>query len=224
MHLLVVEDDALIQKLLYKGLTSEGFVVDATSTGEEGIERALSGEYDAVILDVTLPDTDGFHIARRVRAEGIDVPILMLTGRGELEDRLEGFAAGADDYLVKPFAFQELLVRVHAVLRRTAAPREEHLQVSDLVLDRRAHEVTRGGRPIKLSPKEYMVLEFLMEHAGQALSRTVIVERVWEYSYDGFSNVVETSIKRLRKAIDSGNNEKLIQTVHSVGYKIKPPS
>jgi two-component system copper resistance phosphate regulon response regulator CusR len=224
MHLLVVEDDPLIQKLLSRGLTSDGFVVDVAGTGEEGLDRALSGEYDAMILDVTLPDTDGFQIARRARSEGIEMPILMLTGRGELDDRLEGFASGADDYLVKPFAFQELLVRVHAVMRRTGPPMEKHLQVSDLVLDRRTHEVTRAGRPIKLSPKEFMVLEFLMEHAGQALSRTVIVERVWEYSYEGFSNVVETSIKRLRKAVDSGHEEKLIQTVYGVGYKIKTGS
>jgi DNA-binding response OmpR family regulator len=222
MRVLVVEDDPLIQKLLNKGLQSESYVVDVVGSGEEGEERAVSGQYDAVILDVTLPDMTGFQVAEHVRAERPDMPIVMLTARGELDDRLAGFSAGADDYLIKPFAFQELLARLQAVTRRSGAARGDCLRVGDLVLDRRAHEVTRGGRHIRLSPKEYALLEFLMEHPGQALSRAVILERVWDYGFDGFSNVVETSIKRLRKAVDAGQSEKLIQTVQSVGYKIKP--
>jgi DNA-binding response OmpR family regulator len=223
VRVLVVEDDPLLQKVLRTGLGSEGYGVDVVGTGGEGEERAGSGAYDAVVLDVSLPDIEGFDVARRLRAGGVDLPILMLTGRAALDDRLTGFAAGADDYLVKPFALQELLARLQAITRRAGAGREERLQVGDLVLDRRAHEVTRAGRSIQLAPKEYAVLEFLMEHPGQALSRAVIIERVWDYSFDGFSNVVETSIKRLRRSIDAGHQDKLIQTVQNVGYKIKAP-
>src|SRR5579864_4338828 len=210
MRVLVVDDDPLIRKLLERGLAAEGHAVDAVATGEEALQRTADEEFDIAIVDLAMPGMDGLELTRRVRADGLTLPILMLTGQSELESRLAGFDAGVDDYLVKPFAFQELLARLRAIVRRgaQAAAGTDRLQVGDLVLDRRAHEVARGQRQIKLSPREFAVLEFLMEHPGQVFSRTVLLERVWDYSYDGFSNVVDTSIKRLRKAIDSGEDVK----------------
>jgi two-component system OmpR family response regulator len=221
MHVLVVDDDPMVQKLLQRGLRSEGHVVDVAADAQQGLHLAQAGVFDVVVLDVSLPGMTGLEVSSGLRAEGNNVPILMLTGRVELSDRLKGFAAGADDYLAKPFAFQELLARLHAIARRgQGVSQHERLVVGDLVLDRRGHEVTRAGQTIKLSPKEFAVLEFLMEHPGQALSRTVILERVWDYSFDGYSNVVDTSIRRLRKAVDRGHDAELIQTVQGLGYKI----
>jgi DNA-binding response OmpR family regulator len=224
MHLLVVEDDRSLAELLRRGLVQERYVVDVAHDGIEGLERAESGVYDALILDVMLPGIDGLEIARRVRAERLPIPILMLTARDALHDRLRGFDAGADDYLPKPFAFEELLARLRAVTRRSGAPvDDDRLMVGDLVLDRRAHEVTRAGRSIDLSPKEYALLEYLMRHPGQVLSRTLILERVWDYGFDSFANVVDATIRRLRKAVDEEFEQPLIHTVRGVGYKIKAP-
>jgi DNA-binding response OmpR family regulator len=224
MHLLVVEDDRSLADLLRRGLTQERHVVDVAHDGDEGLERAESGAYDALILDVMLPGLDGLELARRLRAEHLSVPILMLTARDALHDRLRGFDAGADDYLPKPFAFEELLARLRAITRRAGlAPEDDRLVVGDLALDRRAHEVTRAGRPIDLSPKEYALLEYLMRHPGQVLSRTLILERVWDYGFDSFANVVDATIRRLRKAVDEGFDTPLIHTVRGVGYKIKAP-
>jgi len=224
MHLLVVEDDRAIAELLRKGLTAERHVVDVVHEGYEGLERAESGVYDAIVLDLMLPGLDGLEIARRLRAEGSNVPVLMLTARDALGDRLRGFDAGADDYLSKPFAFEELLARLRAITRRSGAPPEDdRLVIGDLVLDRRAHEVTRAGTPIALSPKEYALLEYLMRHPGQVLSRTLILERVWDYGFDSFANVVDATIRRLRKAVDEGFDQPLIHTVRGVGYKVKAP-
>src|SRR5207248_1132199 len=200
MHLLVVEDDRSLADLLRRGLTQERHVVDVAHDGDEGMERAESDAYDALILDVMLPARDALH------------------------DRLRGFDAGADDYLPKPFAFEELLARLRAITRRAGAPVEDdRLVVGDLVLDRRSHEVTRAGRPIDLSPKEYALLEYLMRHPGQVLSRTLILERVWDYGFDSFANVVDATIRRLRKAVDEDFEQPLIHTVRGVGYKIKAP-
>ncbi len=221
MHVLVVEDDRSLADLLRRGLTQERHVVDVAHDGDEGLERAESGIYDALILDVMLPGRDGLEIARRLRAARIAVPILMLTARDALHDRLRGFDAGADDYLAKPFAFEELLARLRAIMRRTGATADDQLVVGDLVLDDRAHEVTRAGRIIDLSPKEYALLEYLMRHPGQVLSRTLIMERVWDYGSDAFANVVDVTIRRLRKAVDEGFEGPLIHTVRGVGYKIK---
>ncbi|MGI8825024.1 MAG: response regulator transcription factor [Chloroflexota bacterium] len=221
MRLLVVEDDRTLAGLLHKALTQEHHVVDVAHDGREGRELARSGVHDAVILDVMLPSMDGVEIAHQLRAEGIVTPILMLTARDGLPDRLRGFDAGVDDYLSKPFAFEELLARLRAITRRGAPVEDECLVVGNLVLDRRAHEVTRAGRPIDLSLKEYALLEYLMRNPGQALSRTLILERVWEYSFDSFANVVDATIRRLRKAVDEGYEQPLIQTVRGVGYKIK---
>ena len=169
-----------------------------------------------------LPGLNGFEVATRMREDGVATPILMLTARETLPDRLEGFRAGADDYLTKPFAFEELSARLRAITRRgTTTTDDQRLVVGDLVLDLRAHEVTRAGDQIVLSPREYMLLEYLMRNPGQALTRTMILERVWDYSFDSVANVVDASIRRLRRAIDDGREHQLIHTVRGVGYKIK---
>lgn len=222
LRVLVVEDDASVAGLLRQGLTEEGHVVDVANDGHTGLEMAEDGIHDALILDVMLPALDGVGVASALRREGIDIPILMLTARDALRDRLRGFDAGADDYLTKPFAFPELMARLKAITRRTGAtPEDDRLIVGDLVMDLRAHEVTRGGRLLVLSPREYNLLEFLMRNEGRALSRTMILDRVWEYTFDSFANVVDATIRRLRKAVDEGQDTQLIQTVRGVGYKIK---
>jgi len=227
MRLLVVEDDRALADLLRRGLTQERHVVDVAHDGTEGLERAESGAYDALILDLMLPGIDGLAIARRLRADRNAVPILMLTARDALHDRLTGFDAGADDYLPKPFAFEELRARLRAITRRagTRTPTEDdRLTVGDLVLDLRAHEATRAGRTLDLSPKEFALLEYLMRHPGQVMSRTLILERVWDYGFDSFANVVDATIRRLRKEVDEDFAQPLIHTVRGVGYKIKASS
>lgn len=222
MRVLVVEDDRSLSDALRRGLTQEGHVVDVSRDGEEGLHMAESGLHDAVILDVMLPTLDGMQVARRLREEEVHVPILMLTARDALRDRISGFDAGADDYLTKPFAFEELLARLRAITRRGGTPiADERLVVGDLVLDMRSREVTRGGTVIDLPPREYALLEYLMRHPGQALSRTMILDRVWEYGFDSFANVVDAAILRLRKAVDEGRDQQLIQTVRGVGYRIR---
>jgi DNA-binding response OmpR family regulator len=222
MRLLVVEDDRSLAEALRRGLTQEGHVVDVVHDGEAGLDLAESGLHDAVVLDVMLPKLDGLTVARRLREEGSHVPVLMLTARDALPDRISGFNAGADDYLIKPFAFEELLARLRALIRRGGTMiEEEQLAVSDLVMDTRAREVRRAGRLIDLPPREYALLEYLMRHPGQALSRTMILDRVWEYGFDSFANVVDAAILRLRKAVDEGYDQQLIQTVRGVGYRIK---
>jgi two-component system OmpR family response regulator len=221
MHLLVVEDDHTLADWLRKGLAKDGHVVDVAHDGDAGLEQAESGAYDAVILDLSLPGPDGLEVAHRLRAGGSNVPLLMLTARDALDDRLRGFDAGADDYLPKPFAFAELLARLRAVTRRGPALEEDRLVVGDLVLDRTAHAVTRAGRPITLAPREYALLEYLMRHAGQVRSRTMILERVWDIGFDPFANVVDAAIRRLRRAVDDDFDTPLIHTVRGVGYMIR---
>jgi two-component system OmpR family response regulator len=222
MRLLVVEDDRSLADLLRRGLIQEGHVIDVRHDGQEGLYLAESGVHDAMIVDIMLPSLDGTEIVRRLRANHLQIPVLMLTARDALHDRLRGFDAGADDYLTKPFAFEELLARLRAITRRGNGPAtEERLVVGDLVLDSRAHEVTRAGRPLNLSPKEFALLEYLMRHPGQALSRTIILERVWDYGFDSFANVVDATVRRLRRVVDEGFDTPLIHTVRGVGYKIK---
>lgn len=222
MRVLIVEDDRSLAEALRKGLSQEGNVVDVVHDGVEGLELAESGLHDAIVLDVMLPKMDGLSVSRRLREDGVHLPILMLTARDALPDRISGFDAGADDYLTKPFSFEELLVRLRAITRRGQAPIEEHtLAVGDLVMDTRSRQVTRAGQIIDLPPREYALLEFLMRHPGQALSRTLILDRVWEYGFDSFANVVDAAILRLRKAVDEGFETQLIQTVRGVGYRIK---
>jgi two-component system OmpR family response regulator len=222
MYLLVVEDDHALADLLRRGLLEERHRVDVVHDGLDALSQARTGAYDAIVLDVMLPGLDGLEVARRLRASGLVTPILMLTARDALDDRLRGFGVGADDYLTKPFAFEELLARLRAVNRRgTLKADDDTLEVGDLVLDRRAHEVTRAGRPLDLSPKEFALLEYLMRHPGQVLSRTVILERVWDYASDTFANVVDATIRRLRLVVDEGFDRPLIHTVRGVGYKIR---
>jgi DNA-binding response OmpR family regulator len=222
MHVLVVEDDRSLAELLRRGLTQERHIVDVVHDGLEGLDRAASGAYDAVVLDLMLPRLDGLDVARRLRSYGATTPVLMLTARDGLHDRLRGFDAGADDYLSKPFSFEELLARLRAITRRSGAHTDgDHLVVGDLVLDRRAHTVTRARREINLSPKEYALLEYLMRNPDQVLTRTVLLERVWDYGFDSFANVVDVAIRRLRKAIDEGYERQMILTVRNVGYTLR---
>jgi DNA-binding response OmpR family regulator len=222
MHVLIVEDDQVLADMLRRKLVSRRHTVEVAGDGSTGLEYAGGGAFDAVILDLMLPRLDGIALARRLRADGVGTPIIMLTARDALQDRMAGFGAGADDYLIKPFAFEELEARLQAVSRRgTLMPDGDTLVVGDLVLDRGSREVTRAGQSITLAPRDFALLEYLMRHPGQALSRTVILERVWDYGFESFANVVDATIRRLRKAIDEGHEQPLIHTVRGLGYKIK---
>jgi DNA-binding response OmpR family regulator len=222
MHILVVEDDQRLARLLKRVLSEERHTVDLAHSGEDGLDLGLSGGYDLVILDLMLPDLDGVQVCRRLRAEHVSAPVLMLTARGSVEDRVAGLDAGADDYLVKPFAMEELLARVNALLRRRDRAPEVAtvLQVGDLVLDQLRREVRRAGRAIELTPKEFALLEYLMRNPGLALSRTQIIDHVWRYDLDAVSNVVDIYIHYLRGKVDRGSEQPLIKTVRGVGYKI----
>ena len=221
MHILVVEDERRLAAILRRVLTEERHTVDLAYDGNSGLEMATSDSYDLVMLDLMLPGIDGMEICRTLRAEGIQVPVLMLTARGAVEDRVAGLKQGADDYLVKPFAMEELLARVHALLRRgRALESTTQLQVGDLTLDLLRHEARRDGRVIELTAKEFALLEFLMRHPGQVLSRTQITDHVWRYDFDALSNVVDIYIHYLRDKIDRGFGHPLIKTVRGVGYRI----
>jgi DNA-binding response OmpR family regulator len=222
MHILVVEDDQRLARLLKRVLTEERHTVDLAHSGETGLELGLSAGYDLLILDLMLPDLDGTQVCRRLRADRIATPVLMLTARGAVEDRVAGLDAGADDYLVKPFAMEELLARVNALLRRRDRTLEAatELRVEDLALDLLRREVRRAGRVIELTPKEFALLEYLMRNPGLALSRTQIIDHVWRYDLDAVSNVVDIYIHYLRDKIDRGFDRPLIKTVRGIGYKI----
>jgi DNA-binding response OmpR family regulator len=222
MHILVVEDDQRLARLLQRVLAEERHAVDIAYAGGRGLDLALSGGYDLIILDLMLPDRDGVDVCRSLRAEGIEVPVLMLTARGSVEDRVGGLNAGADDYLVKPFAMAELLARVNALLRRRdrAFDVGTQLSVDGLTMDLLRREVRRDGRVIELTPKEFALLEYLMRNPGMALSRTQIIDHVWRYDLDAVSNVVDIYIHYLRDKIDRGARRPLIKTVRGVGYKI----
>ena len=220
MHLLIVEDDERLASLLRKGLRGEGHIVDHVPDGQEGLERALSDAYDAIILDLTLPGLDGLDVARRLRTQGSTTPVLMLTARNALHQRLEGFDAGADDFLAKPFAFAELLARLRAVTRRGAALEEDKLVVADLVLDRVSHLVTRGGRELTLAPREYALLEYLMRNPGRVRSRTMILDAYGTMATKRSPTwSTQPSLDCARKSIRVLTP--LIQTVRGVGYLIK---
>ena len=220
--MLVVEDDIAVADVLCLELARERHDVDVAYDGTDGLERAQAGDYDALIIDVMLPGIDGLEVVRQLRAGLSDVPVLMLSACDGLRDRLHGFDAGADDYLTKPFAFEELLARLRAITRRNGwRDGDGRLAVGDLVLDRAAHEVLRAGLLIQLAPKEFDLLEYLMCHPGQVLSRTMILERVSDLGFGSFTNVVDTTIRRLRKAMDMDFDQLLIHTVRGVGYKIK---
>ena len=221
MRILVVEDERRITAFIKRGLEEEHYAVNVAYDGEEALDWAAVANYDLIVLDVLLPKKDGIEVCRELRAQGNKVPILMLTARDAIEDRVQGLDSGADDYLVKPFAFQELLARIRALLRRSGEIKTARLQVGDLVLDTLTHRATRGGQVIELTAREYALLEFLMRHPGQVLSRTQIAEHVWNYDFFTTSNVVDVYIRYLRRKIDKGFEVKLPQTVRGVGYKIE---
>jgi DNA-binding response OmpR family regulator len=223
MHILIVEDEQRLATLLRRVLMEERHVVDIATDGPSGLDLAASDSYDLVILDLMLPGMDGLDITRALRASRIQVPILMLTARGAVEDRVAGLEGGADDYLTKPFAMQELLARVKAQLRRGRGPDTgTQLQIGDLTLDLLRHEARRGGHVIQLTAKEFALLEFLMRHPGQVLTRTQIMDHVWRYDMDALSNVVDIYIHYLRSKVDQGFPRALITTVRGVGYRIGP--
>lgn len=221
MKLLVIEDDPKTAALMRKGLSSEGFSVDVCVDGEEGLEQARNTSPDAIILDVMLPKLDGWTVLTRLREQGFTTPILMLTARDSVDHRVKGLTLGADDYIVKPFAFSELLARIRTVMRRSRGAATDELKFADLALDQKRHKVTRGGQPIDLSSKEFLLLQLLLEHQGQVLSRNFIAERVWDMMYEGESNVVDVNIRRLRAKIDDPSPQKLIQTVRGRGYVVR---
>lgn len=223
MHILVVEDESRLAFLLRRVLLEERHTVDLAHDGETGLDLALSDTYDAVILDVMLPVHDGFEICRQMRAERVLSPVLMLTARGAIEDRVKGLNVGADDYLTKPFAMEELLARVNALLRRRDRHFDEtpNLSVGDLKLDLVRHEARRGEHVIELTAKEFALLEYLMRHPGQVLTRTQIIDAVWRYDLEALSNVVDIYIHYLRDKIDQGFARSYIKTVRGVGYKIE---
>ncbi|MEQ1719373.1 MAG: response regulator [Hyphomicrobium sp.] len=221
MKLLVIEDDPKTAALMLKGLTAEGFTVEVCSDGAEGLEQARISEPDAIILDVMLPTIDGWNIISRLRDAGSTTPVLMLTARDTVEQRVKGLSLGADDYIVKPFALSELTARINTVLRRSRGTFGDDLKVADVVVERRRHKVSRNGDPIDLSSKEFMLLQLLIENQGQILSRAFIAERVWDVKYEGESNVVDVNIRRLRAKLDDPYPQKLIQTVRGRGYVIR---
>ncbi len=223
MRILVVEDDKGTSRFIQKGLSEEGFMADVVSGGEEGLFMALTGVYDLIVLDVMLPEINGFEILKAIRQKGVSTPVLFLTARDEKEDIIHGLDLGADDYLVKPFAFAELLARIRAVMRR--GQKEEAMQkltVGDLVLDRVTRQVWRGNDKItELTTTEFQLLEYMMRNAGQILTKTMILDSVWGYDFDTQSNIIEVHVNRLRAKIDKNYDTKLIRTVRGVGYVIK---
>jgi DNA-binding response OmpR family regulator len=222
VKILVVEDEAPTSAFLQRGLGEEGFAVDVAADAASANEHVATNDYDAILLDVMLPGSDGFALCKQWRANGVTSPILFLTARDDVADRIAGLDRGGDDYLVKPFAFAELLARISAVARRTVSePGDGKLAIADLELDLRRHAVTRGGKPIELTPKEFSLLEYLLRHQGQAISRAMITEKVWGYGFDTYSNLIDVHINHLRKKVDKGYAAKLIHTVKGVGYVLE---
>lgn len=221
MKLLVVEDDPKAARFLKKGLGEEGFVVDVCHDGEQGLQAALTGQYGLMVLDVMLPTMDGWGVVEEMRARACDTPVLMLTALDSVSHRIRGLSHGADDYLVKPFAFGELTARIRAVLRRRSGMSAQALRFEDLVVDAKRGFAERSGRILDLTPKELQLLELLMLHQGEILTRTYIAEAVWEMSLDGDSNVIDVNIRRLRAKADDPFERKLIHTVRGRGYVLR---
>ena len=219
MRFLIVEDEKRIADFLSRGLESAGYSVDAAPDGKTAIEKVHGADYDLIILDMMLPDMDGLEVLEKIRNRKVNPPVLILSARGDVEDRVKGLEKGADDYLVKPFAFVELLARVRVLLRR-GQPTPERLQVGDLVLDCIRRKVTRSSQNIELAPKEFSILEYLMRNRGRPLSRTMIVEHVWDMDYDGLTNIVDVYIRHLRGKVDDPFTTKLIHTVRGIGYML----
>ncbi|HIE66187.1 MAG: response regulator transcription factor [Nitrospira sp.] len=221
MQLLLVEDDERITHFIKRGLEAEHYRVEVAHSGEEAIDMACGLAYQVIILDLILPDIGGVEVCKRLRKEKVNTPILMLTAKDTLQDKVHGLEVGADDYMTKPFAFEELLARIKSLLRRSPYQEaSEEIKVDDLVMNPDRHEVKRGDQMISLTNREFSLLQCLMRHPGKVLSRTFILEQVWGYHYDTLTNVVDVYIRYLRKKIDQGSSKKLIQTVRDVGYKI----
>jgi two-component system OmpR family response regulator len=224
VRVLVVEDEARMATLLARGLREEGYAVDVAGDGTNGLWLATENDYDAVVLDIMLPDLDGFEVCRRARAAGRWAPVLLLTARDAVEDRVRGLDAGADDYLTKPFSFAELAARVRALVRRGTGVRPATLEVGDLRLDPATHKAWRGKTEVALSPKEMALLELLMRHPDEVVTRTQILDHVWDFAYDGLSNVVDQYIAYLRKKVDRPFGRDDIETVRGVGYRLRGSS
>ncbi len=223
MKLLIVEDETKTGDYLRQGLSEAGFVVDLTRDGLDGLQLALSGEYDLIVLDVMLPSLDGWRVLKRLRHEGRETPVLFLTARDEVDDRVRGLELGADDYLVKPFAFSELLARVRTLLRRGRSKEPEVLKVADLELDVLRRRVTRGGNRIDLTAKEFALLELLLRRQSEVLPRSLIASQVWDMNFDSDTNVIEVAVRRLRAKVDEPFEPKLIRTVRGMGYVLEAP-
>ena len=223
MRILVAEDDRSVASFLKKGLEAEHYAVDVVPDGQQALEWAEEYDYDLLVLDLILPRMHGLQVLKQLRTQKQPLPVLVLTGRSRVEERVEGLDLGADDYLVKPFAFRELSARVRALLRRGGRPPELSLRVEDLEMNRVDRMVRRGERRIELTPKEFTLLEYLMRNAGRPVSRAMIIEHVWNFSFDTMTNVVDVYINYLRKKVDNGFDTRLIRTVRGVGYQIGNP-
>jgi DNA-binding response OmpR family regulator len=222
VKILIIEDEKKIASLLRKGLEAQGFVVEVSNHGDEGYALATTRPYDALVLDIMLPGRDGLSILRNLRERKIPLPVILLSARSELNERLEGLNLGADDYLAKPFHIEELIARLHAITRRASGAGQSILAVGDLAMNLLTREVARGGKSIALTSREFSLLEHLMRSPGRVLTRVEICERVWDYNFDPGTNLVEVYVQRLRKKVDGDSATKLIETIRGVGYRIKP--
>jgi len=218
MRILLVEDEPRMANVIAKGLREQSYAVDVATDGEEALYQTSVNDYDLIVLDVLLPHTDGFDVCRELRKRGDVTPVLMLTARAAVDDRITGFDAGADDYLTKPFSFRELLARIRALLRRDPQLRPDVLEIGDLVVDSANHRVSRAGIEVRLTAKEYALLEYLARRTGQLVSRAEIAAHVWDDSFDPFSNAIEVYMNRLRKKVDGSNTTKLLHTRRGEGY------
>ena len=221
MRILLVDDDRRLCSIIRRGLVEETHAVDVAYDGEEGSYYAEVNSYDLIILDIMMPKKDGVELCQELRAQNINTPILMLTAKDTVEDRVKGLDAGADDYMIKPFAFNELLARVRALLRREAVSKSPELKVGNLILNTLTREVWRGQKAIELTTKEYVILEYFMRHPNIVVTRTMLEEHAWDYNFDSLSNLVDVYIRRLRRKIDTGEGESVIQTVRGAGYRLK---
>jgi two-component system copper resistance phosphate regulon response regulator CusR len=220
MRILVIEDEKKVAEFVAHGLKAHRFAVDISNDGQSGWEMAKAGNYDLIILDLMLPGLNGTEVLKRIRQHGFKIPILILTAHANTSEKVANFEAGADDYLTKPFAFEELLVRVKALFRRGGADPSDVLRIGDLEIDRASQQVRRAGKKIELTSKEYSLLEYLTAHAGKVMSRTMIIEHVWDESFQGLTNIVDVYVRHLRSKVDDDDTKKLIRTVRGVGYAI----